>query len=38
MGGGGGDEAEVKVATAAFQAMTPGQIGDIVEQTKAVKP
>jgi len=35
---GSGDDAEVKVATAAFQAMTPSQIADIVDQTKAVPP
>lgn len=33
---GGGDDAEVKVAKAAFEAMTPLQIADIVDQTKAV--
>ncbi|ESQ87373.1 hypothetical protein ABAC460_20330 [Asticcacaulis sp. AC460] len=31
---GGGDPAEVKVATAAFEAMTAAQIADIVAQTK----
>lgn len=31
---GGTDEAEIKVATAAFQAMTPAQFADIVAQTK----
>jgi hypothetical protein len=31
---GSGDDAETKVATAAFQAMTPDQVADIVAQTK----
>lgn len=35
---GGGDEAEVKVATAAFEAMTPAQVADIAAEAKAVKP
>lgn len=35
-GGQGGDDAEVKVATAAFEAMTEAQIADIIAQTRQV--
>ncbi len=35
--GTGGDAAEVKVATAAFEAMSPAQVADIAAQAKAAK-